>query len=225
MNHLLIITSSPTRRSFQLSTIPSLPHDHVSPSSTSGIQHATELVFASPYWPSPSQHQARQAQSTSQSSSIHIHPLLSYFPYQSSLQYDVTMPPDIPTPYQLELQSPATEPPVFYMALSSKLLPWLIEISTSSSERYINVSDVLDTIYHELQRPITLAEYDALGSVVRERINWAFISRCANIGDPSEQDKERNKGVKRVDFLRDRNRFTGLSTSAVNSDYWEVHLR
>ncbi|PFH44656.1 hypothetical protein AMATHDRAFT_200950 [Amanita thiersii Skay4041] len=178
---------------------------------------------------------------------MNVHYLLAYSPFtEPALGYDFsTLPTDaVPRPH--ELLEPATNPPLHHMVVICPLLPsrWQIDItaaprrsspplvlssspppSSSSSASYITVADVLTALYRNLRLSVTREEYNSLGdSPEREHVNQAYFSRCERIFDPVRQGEEKNKGVKRIDFLKNRCRFLGLSGTLASTEIWEVNL-
>ncbi|KAI0312648.1 hypothetical protein OF83DRAFT_1042292, partial [Amylostereum chailletii] len=89
---------------------------------------------------------------------------------------------------------PATEPPFPKLVLSSSHLPWLATVDAPSTAVAVTVGDVLDSLEDFFRTTVTRAEWDAVGNM-KDRIRQTFKSRCA------DDDKERAKGLRRVDYL------------------------
>jgi hypothetical protein len=73
--------------------------------------------------------------------------------------------------------------------------------------------------------PVHSAEYRNLPSPdATLDVNAAYYHRCGRIEDLDFRQLEESKGVKRVDFLMDRNRFLGLSGTLKGPDIWELNV-
>jgi hypothetical protein len=89
------------------------------------------------------------------------------------------------------------------------------------------VADVLKTLYTALRLTVTPAEYDALPSrEVKFRVVAAYENRCRRSGSGSAYEKEKRKGVKRIDFLMGKNRFARLApmSNSAQSGTWLLHV-
>lgn len=158
---------------------------------------------------------------------IQIHNLLAYS-HRPALTWDVTLPPSTLTsrydslPKRALFES-AFNPTVASIKLTSPLLPWSIPI-VASHGYILTVSDVLESIHLSLRTHITKEEYHSIPSHKdRARVNESYERRFRSIRDSRAATKERDGGVRRVDFLRGITRFKGLSPTH-RPDVWIVHL-
>lgn len=115
------------------------------------------------------------------------------------------------------IAEPAIEPPVSKLRLVSPFLPWPIDVLPSAakspsrspkkkaeSEPFVTVGDVFTAIHRALHLGITEGEYFIGSEADRERINAAYKKATKN------KEREKEQGVKRVDFLGDRNICVGF---------------
>lgn len=116
----------------------------------------------------------------------------------------------------------ATYPPLPYMLIVHKRLPWQIKLVPSDpSLGYVTVRDVLSGIPAFLRQSATKAEYDLIpGEQAKSDVSGAYMRRCK---DALNFEAERRAGLKRVDFLRSRTRFAGLTGTSQGPQVWEVH--
>ncbi|KAG2038466.1 hypothetical protein BDR03DRAFT_954860 [Suillus americanus] len=157
-----------------------------------------------------------QHSSTSHSSFIVLHSLLSYGP---NLKFNVTR--DL-THVQLRpgcratmLQELAVQPPVSHMIITIPELPaWTIDVV---NPRGVTVNNVLAMIRETLNRSVTSHEMQRSSRVVNAAID-SFRARSR--ADP----REHTQGVKRVDFLGPKVFFVGLARARDGSDSWEIHF-
>ncbi|KIM86677.1 hypothetical protein PILCRDRAFT_64788 [Piloderma croceum F 1598] len=103
----------------------------------------------------------------------------------------------------------ATSPRVTGLYILCDLLPYPWKIS-ARNQKGVTVGDVLEAIYQVARTPLTTEEWDRLPSKQRQRVNRVFDVRWTNASAP---EKERNRGLKRVDCLLQSTRFAGLSMS------------
>ncbi|KAG7094569.1 hypothetical protein E1B28_005397 [Marasmius oreades] len=159
----------------------------------------------------------------------HAHSLLAHCgSHQPQLNFDVTLPISsmtaryrpLPTPL---LSEPAITPVVPSLVLTTHLLPWSITIYASNGY-YVTVRDVLEGIYRALRKNVTHKEYNSIPSHPdRARVNEAYERRYSRVRDYYASREEKQGGVKRVDFLRGRTRFMGISPSG-RANIWELRL-
>lgn len=162
---------------------------------------------------------------------VQINPLLGFHAYSPKLSYDVSFPPDTSSATatgahlsQHETNDHATYPPLPKLEVCHELLPWTITIRASHPERGVSCADVLETLYRTLRRPVTPAEFDSLPSPdMKKRVTSAWMSRCGRIRDPAQHENEKQKGVKRVDFLLGRHRMLGLSSTKRGPHVWVLN--
>ncbi|EEB90129.1 hypothetical protein MPER_11706 [Moniliophthora perniciosa FA553] len=148
----------------------------------------------------------------------HIHRLLLYSS-RPSLNYDVSLPVSTMTTCHRSLPATilnesALNPPVASsLKLTTSLIPWSIHVNPSNGY-LVTVADVLNAIYHSLRTNITQAEYSMLPSRSDvKQVNDAYEYRYRRVHDYRASIEEKRRGIKRVDFLRRRTRFMGLTPS------------
>ncbi|KAG1731556.1 hypothetical protein EDB19DRAFT_1912465 [Suillus lakei] len=157
-----------------------------------------------------------QHSSTSHSSFIVLHSLLSYGP---NLRFNITrdlahvqLRPGCPPN---TLQELAVQPPVSRMIITVPELPaWMIEVV---NPRGVTVNDVLAKICETLNRSVAPHEMQRSSRAVNAAID-SFRARSR--ADPCEHAQ----GVKRVDFLGPKVFFAGLARTRDGSDSWEIHF-
>ncbi|KAG5735947.1 hypothetical protein E4T56_gene1930 [Termitomyces sp. T112] len=112
----------------------------------------------------------------------------------------------------------ATNPPVDQMRLFHPLLPWYIDVF-KSVDNGVTVQDVIMHVYFQLQTQINARHYfnEELRSGTRERITEAYTQRTQG------QDQEKMKGIKKVDYLEEKNIFVGLVRT--RNGLWEMKTR
>ncbi|KAI9438726.1 hypothetical protein H4582DRAFT_194463 [Lactarius indigo] len=128
-----------------------------------------------------------------------IHPALEKY----LLKFDISQPPDhdfgLPTE---EYFSSAVHPPVHVLILENEQgLPQNIEVQASDEGSGIGVTveDVLKAISADLRKSSSQREWAALNEDIRRLVEDAF-------GDRVRTDEERSGGLRRIDYLRGRNR-------------------
>ncbi|ESK94363.1 hypothetical protein Moror_8173 [Moniliophthora roreri MCA 2997] len=153
----------------------------------------------------------------------HIHHLLVYSS-RPSLNYDVSLPVSTVTTRHSSLSTtvfnePALDPPVASLKLITTLIPWSIHVNASNGY-FVTVADVLNAIYRSLRTNITPREYSMLPSRSdTQQVNEAYEYRYRRVRDYRASVEEKQGGVKRVDFLRRRTRFMGLSPSKNSTSF------
>ncbi|KAL0066312.1 hypothetical protein AAF712_006743 [Marasmius tenuissimus] len=111
---------------------------------------------------------------------------------------------------------PATVPPLPYVTLVSRCLPWAIEVQSSSNaqDAFVSVADVIGGLHCALRIRVTKAEFDLQQH--QDEITAAFEERCHRVAKEEGEaaaELERTKGLMRIDFLRGRSKFMGLSVA------------
>lgn len=162
---------------------------------------------------------------------MHIHFILAFIPFgEPAVGYDISLPPST-----LEDQltadvfaEPATHPPLPSLSITCPSLPkrWHIEVTSwSQAGAPVTVRDVFKSIYHELRTPVSPTEYNDLRQLEDTTdVDTAYFRRCGRIENRRERREEELKGVKRIDFLRGRKRFLGLSGTLKGNDVWELNI-
>jgi hypothetical protein len=92
--------------------------------------------------------------------------------------------------------------------------PWRITIYPRLRGSFVTVADVFDGLYRALSISVTAAEFDLLPTAgEKHAVNDAFLRRCKQQSTYALQMSEQRSGVKRVDFLRGKSEFGGLTYS------------
>ncbi|TEB32888.1 hypothetical protein FA13DRAFT_230780 [Coprinellus micaceus] len=163
---------------------------------------------------------------------LHIHTLLGHVgPYsEPEIPYDLSMAISLVKEQfgVSALMEPATQPPVQNLTVACPdFLLWEVEVKTGAvyPGAYVSVDDVLTAIYSNLRQPVNYMEYGSLGQN-RGAVDAAYFARLTRIHDPALKEQEALKGVKRIDFLRGKNRFMGLSVMHRPGEepWWELNV-
>jgi len=111
----------------------------------------------------------------------------------------------------------ACEPPVPVMRLYSSHYPWYID-AESSNPAGVTLHELFSAIWVSMMTPISQGDYwnNEMDERARERIAEAWAERC-------EDDEERKKGVRRVDFLMGRVILEGLVRG--KEGMWEMRMK
>jgi len=100
------------------------------------------------------------------------------------------------------------------MDIIYKRLPWRITIYPRLQGSYVTVADVFDGLYRALSISVTAGEFDLLPTASEKHaVNDAFLRRCKQQSTYALQISEQRSGIKRVDFLKGRSEFGGLTYS------------
>lgn len=160
--------------------------------------------------------------------SVTLHPSLSK---GSGLTYDLSTLPIPGVTNTLFSESlwhhPVTRPPTSQMEMECSLLPWRITIipAKNSNRPFITFGDFVTGLYQSLRRQVTPAEYAAIKTPQhRLPIDNAYKRRCKRTTDFDQYERERQGGVKRVDFLGDFVNFAGLSCNPNAKAQWTLHV-
>ncbi|KAF5335245.1 hypothetical protein D9758_017384 [Tetrapyrgos nigripes] len=162
--------------------------------------------------------------STYSSRTSRIHSLLAYSNHPT-LHFDVSLPLNAITFSSSRLSTrslaeSAIEPPVSSMTLSIPHVTWPVTVTPSSNRVFITVADVLNAVYHTLRNPVTPEEYRAIrSSSDLKRVNAAYERRHGRIRDDYAAYRERQGGVRRVDFLAGHTRFLGVSSTGTGRSW------
>lgn len=122
------------------------------------------------------------------------------------------------------LNEPATQPPLASLILISPRLPWQLEVAPQGSRSFLTVADVLHGLYTGLRIAVSKEEYERQGEGSQRKISLAYYNRWERIANPNDREKERMKGVKRIDFLMGKNLFKGLSRAPNSPHIWTLHF-
>jgi len=163
---------------------------------------------------------------------VAIHPLLAFHPYVPPIIYNTSLPPHTLAPNMRAsphvslsatvLEEPATQPSIHTITLVIDKFPW--RLTVQPTKHYVSVRDLLEALYCFLRHPVLPSEYNTLPTqTLKDEVSTAFRNRCGSA--PSKEAREQyQKGVTRVDFLRGRTRFMGLSGTKVGPDVWTLNL-
>ncbi|KAG2129820.1 uncharacterized protein EDB93DRAFT_1234339 [Suillus bovinus] len=185
------------------------------------ITNAPHLHTVSLPHPNAHPHQppmSYQHSSTTHSSMIVLHPLLSRGP---NMMFNITLDlarvqlrPDCPPTRIWEF---AVQPTVSRMTITIPEFPtWIIEVVNPHG---ITVNDVLLNIRETLNRSVTSHEMQMHGP--SHAASVAIDSfRARSRADP----REHALGVKRFDFLGPKIFFVGLTRARDGSDSWNIHF-
>ena len=167
---------------------------------------------------------------------VEINPILGCSPHGytalPALSYDLTLPPSSATTLSRQalpshiLSESATVPPQPHLTLlCSTHLPWPIVITASHPQVGVTVGDVLHGLHGYLRLAVSEAEYRSLPSPdAQAQVTLSFQARYKRIPDRDGYEWEKSKGVKRIDFLMGRVRWTGLSSSKAGPDVWVLNV-
>ena len=163
---------------------------------------------------------------------VAIHPLLAFHPYVPPIVYDASQPPHTlapnthASPLSLPARAfdePATQPSMHTMTLLIEQFPWRLVVPPT--KHYVSVRDLVEALYCFLRHPVLPSEYSALPTQkLKDEVSIAFHNRCGRAPSKEAADEQYQKGVKRMDFLRGRTRFMGLSSTKVGPDVWILNL-
>ena len=164
---------------------------------------------------------------------VAIHPLLAFHPFVPPIIHDASLPPHTLAPNMRAsprslpasvLEEPATQPSMHTMTLVIDQFPWRLTIPPT--KHYVSVRDLLEALYCFLRHPVLPSEYNTLPTqALKDEVSIAFHNRCGRAPSKEAADEQYHKGVKRVDFLRGRTRFMGLSSTKVGPDVWILNLQ
>ena len=112
----------------------------------------------------------------------------------------------------------ACEPPLPVMIFYSPSFPWYIEARTRNPVG-VTLHEMFEAIWLCMMTPITQEDYynNEMDQVGRESIAFAWAQRCG------ENVEERNKGVRRVDFLMEKVGLEGVSKG--KDGYFELKVK
>jgi len=112
------------------------------------------------------------------------------------------------------------------MTIIHRHLPWTIRVvPTHKPGTYVSISDVLDAIFGTLRLTATEGEYRKIPTQeMQQRVDIAYRRRYKRLQDAQQYQKEKMRGVRRVDFLAEKNIFAGLSSTPRGPDVWELNV-
>ena len=132
-----------------------------------------------------------------------------------------------------ELAQPATHPGIKKMTITCDMIPqWPLTIEqerdrggfltipfTTRDDVPITLGDVLGKLHRHLQERITQVDWKRLRPSEEVAISKAYTRRCRTYA--SVEHLERNQGVRRVDYLLEKNMFVGLVPASSSQDGYE----
>ncbi|KAJ3564267.1 hypothetical protein NP233_g8408 [Leucocoprinus birnbaumii] len=154
------------------------------------------------------------------STPIHIDPLLRYKKTAHPIRYDLRFSPNLdqiflpvfhrhPTIFDIRPLATTHAESRHELRLWHRLLPWYITITPRLSGQGITVGDVLEQLYKELMKPITLYDYwnKAMSDEMRLAVDEASRMRARGMGFRTDQ------AICRIDYLLGKTVFVGLVPS------------
>lgn len=130
------------------------------------------------------------------------------------LEFDLSLDKSRADAYVAQLPcEPATLPLKNTMILVSKHLPWKVHVTSASTDEAVTVQHVLWELHSSLRTKVTPMEMNMADDAVMR----AFSRRV------KDDQNERSKGVRRVDFLMQNTVFCGLMATEV-PDEWKICL-
>lgn len=154
------------------------------------------------------------------------HGALAFPPFDFDVSLDPAVNPVMCNNMQLRgiLNEPATNPPLSSLTLISRDLPWEIIIRPSTMP-YVTISDFLGGLYRALRLGATREEFGRESQEKRDAVATAYYNRFErHTSDPQLMEREKQKGVKRVDFLSGAHRFRGISKTD-RPDVWVMKFK
>ncbi|KAF9236346.1 hypothetical protein BU15DRAFT_77061 [Melanogaster broomeanus] len=107
------------------------------------------------------------------------------------------------TTYQQIGHAPAiAQPPTYELRVISKAFPWTVDIRPHAGS-VVPCSAVFEALYSMLQEPIADSEW---GIVLHDKSKKEAIEKAAK----ARQEKDKDKRLKRIDWLGDTTAFRGL---------------
>ncbi|PBL01336.1 hypothetical protein ARMGADRAFT_1007338 [Armillaria gallica] len=161
-----------------------------------------------------------------------LHPVLA-FSQVPHLKFNVSLPPVNITPNNRAisprvLSEAATNPALPLIIISSTAFPWRIDVRPKPGSPFVTVADVVEQIYTFLRTNVSEKECNKLplAPPALKNVYRAFHERYQRIPDPIQLKEERDKGLKRVDFLQGHHVFMGLATTGGDRmpDVWQLFV-
>lgn len=124
------------------------------------------------------------------------------------------------------LREPATSPPLQEIYVVSNLLPWKLRILASKYD-FVSVSDVLGGLYCALRIPVKYGEYEGQRPEIKAAVSQAFERRVQTLAriDTIAAQAERQKGLKRIDFMKGSHNFAGFTNDNARPNELIMHIR
>lgn len=83
------------------------------------------------------------------------------------------------------------------------------------------MGDVLGAVYDSLRQNVSSQEFHSHPD--SERVTTAYQSRYRRFKGTRRYEEEKGKGVKRVDFLLEKTRWVGLSSTKEGPNVWMLN--
>lgn len=159
-------------------------------------------------------------------SAYRAQPALSASKPEGRLVYDLSLPP-----HTVSLPSSKANSNMRDILMQSAAVPnlHLLEFShpklgkkmyihartsdpTTASKAFLTVADVMKGLYANLREPVSEKDFNKEPKERRDRITRAFLQRISRVGkkDGPEYRAERDKGLKRIDWLEGEDMFLGF---------------
>lgn len=128
------------------------------------------------------------------------------------------------------LSEAASIPPVSRIVVTCERSPWSITITPKAKTRnsFVTVADVLRKLYRDLRQGLEMTDqrYGRLSYETQEMLTNAFHARCELLPTGAEQNKEREKGFKRIDYLGTNTRFLGFLHVGEDNEgvHWKLEV-
>ncbi|KAI0765865.1 hypothetical protein BD413DRAFT_481826 [Trametes elegans] len=112
----------------------------------------------------------------------------------------------------------ACEPPLPHMRLFHAQLPWYIDVDLGTNPAGVTLFDVFSAIHMCMMTPIVFGDFynNEMSNDLRDQIAAAWAERCTSA-------EERNRGVRRVDFLMGKVVMEGIQKG--RDGLWEIKTR
>lgn len=121
-----------------------------------------------------------------------------------------------------EVNKLATREPITSMTIRCARLPqWEVHVRRQG-DAPIRCLDVFTAVYDTFHVPLTDAEKENIGEEYLQSCEVHWKARCKAAACLT--DVEELQGLRRVDLLRGRTMFRGLTCPAPGSGYWMLHL-
>ena len=119
---------------------------------------------------------------------------------------------------------PATTPPMPFLTITSRHLPWIIDVYASNGS-FVTLGDVLNSIYCSLRTNITTYEFNSFPQQRDQvRATRAYEQRYRRFRNAYNNDEEKRAGMKRIDFLMSHTKFHGISNNGLHPDQWQLNV-
>ena len=117
-----------------------------------------------------------------------------------------------------DLMRYACEPPLPVMVFYSPHFPWYIEARTQNPVG-VTLQEMFMAIWQSIMTPISHEDYynNEMDQEARELIAIAWAERCGG------NEEERNKGIRRVDFLMEKVGLEGVTKG--KDGYFELKVK